>query len=426
MKQLKLGALWLTLALALAGCVGGFQPSQPAADAKAEIEQQLDRFTRALTEGRDDAYNQSLAPTVALTHQVGATPARTDDLPRDMLIAFFDQLGEGINSLLASAVQSGGTSISGNSATLIGHYGSLTISLELQRLDGRWYITGIHIHFEPGAPGDPGDVDDPLDPGGPSDPPGPADPKPDPPGPSISIEQGWIRAGSALFQTPYYVIESSEPGPTLMVLGGVHGDEIAGWRAAERLVAEYRPDRGRLVVVPRANAAAVEANRRGAPDLSDLNRRFPTGQAPVGATANDIWNLILQVQPDWFLDLHEGYDFHNLNPNSVGQTVIVWPTGRSVSDAQALVNHFNSMPAVQLKRTQPFTMLRYPIAGSVARKVGSDLGIPAAIIETTGKDHIDRRIGFHLHAVQFIASRIGMTLQREGVGTMAMEAAAVR
>src|SRR5512146_2242365 len=42
-------------------------------------------------------------------------------------------------------------------------------------------------------------------------------------------------------ETPLYIFGSGKPGPVLMILGGVHGNEPGGWMAADRLVDELRP-----------------------------------------------------------------------------------------------------------------------------------------------------------------------------------------
>lgn len=57
--------------------------------------------------------------------------------------------------------------------------------------------------------------------------------------------------------TPVFVLEGKEPGGTLVVVAGTHGNEIAGVFAATALVETARVSRGRLVVVPRANNSAV-------------------------------------------------------------------------------------------------------------------------------------------------------------------------
>lgn len=57
--------------------------------------------------------------------------------------------------------------------------------------------------------------------------------------------------------TPIYVLEGKEPGGSALVLGGTHGDEIAGVMAAVLLVETARVEQGRLFVIPRANRSAA-------------------------------------------------------------------------------------------------------------------------------------------------------------------------
>ncbi|TXT49965.1 MAG: hypothetical protein FD137_544 [Spirochaetes bacterium] len=65
--------------------------------------------------------------------------------------------------------------------------------------------------------------------------------------------------GTAL-DSPVYFIEPQDPNPALpaiLILGGSHGDEIAGVAAASLFVSWARPSAARLIVVPRANASAA-------------------------------------------------------------------------------------------------------------------------------------------------------------------------
>ena len=60
--------------------------------------------------------------------------------------------------------------------------------------------------------------------------------------------------------TPVYILKGSEPGGTLLVLGGTHPDEPAGYMTAVLLVEQARVQAGRLIVIPRANASAFTHN----------------------------------------------------------------------------------------------------------------------------------------------------------------------
>src|SRR5918998_2793906 len=66
-------------------------------------------------------------------------------------------------------------------------------------------------------------------------------------------------------------------GPTVLVIGGVHGDEPEGQVAALNLARELRPDQvtGRVVVIPCASPEASRAYTRTWPSGIDFNRSFP-------------------------------------------------------------------------------------------------------------------------------------------------------
>jgi predicted deacylase len=60
--------------------------------------------------------------------------------------------------------------------------------------------------------------------------------------------------------TPVYFLDGPKRGGTMLVLGGTHGDETAGYLAAVVLVEQARAQTGRLIVVPRANASGFTHN----------------------------------------------------------------------------------------------------------------------------------------------------------------------
>lgn len=65
---------------------------------------------------------------------------------------------------------------------------------------------------------------------------------------------------STAMDSPVYFIEPEAPAPGLpaiLILGGTHGDEIAGVVAASLFVSWARPVHAHLIVIPRANASAA-------------------------------------------------------------------------------------------------------------------------------------------------------------------------
>ena len=80
-------------------------------------------------------------------------------------------------------------------------------------------------------------------------------------GPGVSETTRLSAYGRGLTGTPgdspAYVLRGPTPGGTVLVLGGTHGNEIAGSVAAVVLVERARVTRGRLIVIPHANNSAV-------------------------------------------------------------------------------------------------------------------------------------------------------------------------
>jgi predicted deacylase len=190
-------------------------------------------------------------------------------------------------------------------------------------------------------------------------------------------------------ETAWFGQDSGLPGPVVMILGGIHGDEPAGAYAAEQ-IRHWPIVRGRIILVPRANEIALKAGRRNTPgepsDLGNLNRNFPKvgEQGPArGEWAQQLWAFVEQHRPDWLLDLHEGYDFRQINPDSVGSSVIVHPTDEGRAAAALMLSAVNAGITNAKKQ---FIRLGPPVNGSLARAAGERLGRHAMILETTKKD----------------------------------------
>jgi hypothetical protein len=123
-----------------------------------------------------------------------------------------------------------------------------------------------------------------------------------------------------------YRIYGQEEGPTLMIMGGIQGNEPGGYLAAD-LYADMGLKKGNLIVVPRANFYSILVNDRG--PNGDMNRKF----ADAGSVDpdSDVVTKIkdLMAEADYFLNMHDGSGFYhpeyidNLhNPRRFGQSII--------------------------------------------------------------------------------------------------------
>ncbi len=60
--------------------------------------------------------------------------------------------------------------------------------------------------------------------------------------------------------TPVFILDSKSPGGCMLVLGGTHGDETAGYLAAVTLLENAKVQTGRVILIPRANASGFTHN----------------------------------------------------------------------------------------------------------------------------------------------------------------------
>ena len=99
-------------------------------------------------------------------------------------------------------------------------------------------------------------------------------------------------------------------GPTVLILGGNHGDEYQGQIAAMKLAREMTPDMvtGRIILIPSLNFPAARAATRLSPlDGMNMNRAFP-GE-PEGSVTSQIAHFLTTVLfplSDVVIDIHSG------------------------------------------------------------------------------------------------------------------------
>jgi predicted deacylase len=99
-------------------------------------------------------------------------------------------------------------------------------------------------------------------------------------------------------------------GPTVLVLGGNHGDEYQGQIAIMKMARELTPEKvsGRIILIPSLNSPAARAATRLSPvDGMNLNRAFP-GEAEGPVTSQIAHYLRTELFPisDVVIDIHSG------------------------------------------------------------------------------------------------------------------------
>ena len=127
-----------------------------------------------------------------------------------------------------------------------------------------------------------------------------------------------------------YKLDSSRPGNTLLVIGGIQGDEPGGFNAAALLATRYKINKGSVWVVPNLNFISIIERSRGV--FGDLNRKFAKilKNDPEFDTISKVKRIILDDQVNLVLNLHDGSGFYrptyvdrNHNPDRWGQSIII-------------------------------------------------------------------------------------------------------
>ena len=158
------------------------------------------------------------------------------------------------------------------------------------------------------------------------------------------------------WENPLVAHHSGEEGPSVLVLGGVHGNEPGSWLATEEIV-EWQPLRGSLIVIPRANIVATRVGERTLPELGDLNRLYPgspDAELPMSRMAAQIVEVARRYRVSLVLDLHESWGFYvergsNSGTAFIGQTITGGP-GADSEAAMRIAEDFNAQ--VELERDQ--------------------------------------------------------------------------
>jgi hypothetical protein len=127
-----------------------------------------------------------------------------------------------------------------------------------------------------------------------------------------------------------YKKEGEIKGHTLLIIGGIHGDEPGGYFAPAFLEKYYKVKSGNLWIIPNTNGDSIMANTRGL--YNDMNRKFSVIEKddPDYLLVSRIKEIILEPQVDLILNLHDGYGFYRnkyenaiFNPNAWGQATII-------------------------------------------------------------------------------------------------------
>lgn len=219
----------------------------------------------------------------------------------------------------------------------------------------------------------------------------------------VSYDSYKIMEGE-MTETSVVHIHSDNPGPTIYIVGAVHGDERAAWFTAV-LMRQATISCGDLYVLAPANANGARNVKRYVTANQDLNRSFPGDPAGNEAErlADAIFSDIEDKKPSLVLDLHEAIIYSNTR-DFLGSTYIF-----------TKLDGMDELFFDLLFATEDGTICHNEFGftgpgpeGSVNCEVTNLLGIPTITVETFRGFNMDRRVYDQLDTVQFVLNYLGM------------------
>ncbi len=233
-----------------------------------------------------------------------------------------------------------------------------------------------------------------------------------------------------------YRINGSLPGKTLLIVGGIQGDEPGGFLAAD-FYADFLLEKGSLIVVPRANFPSILKKERQI--NQDMNRKFIDDNIANYETRVVTVLKKLIGESDCFINLHEGsgiysptWESEEKNPKRFGQSIIADDSKLKQMDSSGPVDleqmalqviekinsyipnkdqhfHFNNH-----KTSDPDSIHKEQLA-SATYYAYNVCNIPAFGIESAKALPLEQKVRQHIYAVNGFMEILGIVPQTPGI-----------
>ncbi len=222
---------------------------------------------------------------------------------------------------------------------------------------------------------------------------------------------------------------SSPQSKTLLVIGGIQGDEPGGFHAASLLTTQYTITNGTVWIVPNLNFPSIIKRSRGV--YGDLNRKFATinENDPEYQLVERIKSIIINEDVDVVLNLHDGSgfyreDYHDseYGPHRWGQSVIIDQENINVNNfgdlgeiAREVTANVNSIIgddhfAYRVKNTR--TAEGDEEMAKTLTFFAINQGKPAFGVEASKNLSKSERVFYHLLVLENFMKRMGITFHR--------------
>ncbi|MFB6254481.1 MAG: succinylglutamate desuccinylase/aspartoacylase family protein [Halobacteriaceae archaeon] len=190
---------------------------------------------------------------------------------------------------------------------------------------------------------------------------------------------------------PVIIADGNEPGPTLWITGGIHGDEATGLAVAQDVITDELPSilAGTVVCMPSLNPAGLrQATRQSYYHNDDPNRYFPDVEKESTRPPR-VQEIINSRIYDEFANSADALiDMHTAQVGSVPFVIrdrVLYGEHREQSDATLLADELNNLvnafdlPIVNEYEAEEYTEKN--LQRSTAGAALNNAGIPAFTVE---------------------------------------------
>ena len=200
------------------------------------------------------------------------------------------------------------------------------------------------------------------------------------------------------------LLEGAADGPTIYIVGGVHGNELAGWYAGT-LLKQADLKAGRVYLAAPANPWGAENDRRDTADGRDLNRNFPGDAAgnPAQQRAAALWNDITEKAPALVLDLHEARQWND-GSDELGNSIIC----QDMQPVADVVWGLLEASANGQLHGGALDLFGSPPVGSLNRTLTLEAGIPVITVETSRAEPLPQRVKNQLEITEYVLKNQGL------------------
>jgi len=192
----------------------------------------------------------------------------------------------------------------------------------------------------------------------------------------------------------FFTVDSKNPGHTLFLIGGTHGNEPAGAIGLNHIINEIKNGKikikhGKIIILARANKAGLFFNCRFMLHNlfnGDLNRNYPINknEKPRDYISYKITKIVDQA--DWIIDFHEGWGYYRVNKKSMGSGIYPGEIKESIDIANLLMKNINKKISNPKKKFIVLTGIHPNL--NTLKNYAALQNKKYILIETTGQNNI--------------------------------------